>query len=366
MPTEDPAHLPTASPARPATPNRTGDRAYWTALPRGLRAAEVAATARRAEERGFAGVVAAQVYGPPWAPLGIAASATTDLRLASGIAMGLVRSPFETACAAIDLAAASGDRFTLGLGTAPPAWNGGFFGVAADKPVSRLGELIDIVRHVDAAALAGTAPGPWEGRFHRLAYEGFEPTWAPRTTALPIWVAALRERLCELAGAKADGLIGHPVWSVDFTLGPALDALARGAAAAGRDPAALDLQLWLTVSMDEDRAAAVQRAKGNVAFYGGIAEYRPFFAAHGFGAEAERLAEARRSQPVAACADLVPDEMAATFVVCGTRDDVESVLDRLWQRAGSMVVRPPSWGIDREEYTRRVQELDAVLLGPAG
>ena len=30
--------------------------------------------------------------------------------------------------------------------------------------------------------------------------------------------------------------------------------------------------------MNEDRQAAVERAKGNVAFYGGVAEYRSFFA----------------------------------------------------------------------------------------
>lgn len=337
-------------------------RAYWSSLPRGLTATEIAAAARSAEERGFRGVVAAQVYGPPWAPLAVAASATRTLRLASGIAMGLVRSPFETACAAIDLATMSGDRFTLGLGTAPPAWNGAYFGVASDRPVSRLREVIELVRHVDGAALAGRAPTPFRGRFHQLDFDSFEPTWAPRSAPLPIWVAALRERLCELAGASADGLIGHPVWSIDFATGPALAALARGAAAAGRDPDALHLQLWLTVSMDEDRAAAVRRAKGNVAFYGGIAQYRPFFAAHGFGAEADRLAEARRSQPVAACAELVPDEMASTFVVCGTRDDVESTLERLWRRANSMVVRPPSWGIERTEYLARVAELEAVLL----
>jgi alkanesulfonate monooxygenase SsuD/methylene tetrahydromethanopterin reductase-like flavin-dependent oxidoreductase (luciferase family) len=125
------------------------------------------------------------------------------------------------------------------------------------------------------------------------------------------------------------------------------------------------VQLWLTASVDADRAEAVRRAKGNMAFYGGIAQYRPFFAAHGFGDVVDRLAEARRSLPVASCVDLVPDEMARTFVVCGDADDVRAQLERLWARADSMVVRPPSWCVAPEDYAARLAALEDLLLGPA-
>jgi len=324
----------------------------------------VAEAARRAEGRGYAGVVAAQVYGPPWSALAVAAGATTTLQLASGIAMAFVRSPFETACAALDLDQLAGGRFTLGLGSAPQLWTERFYGEAYRPPIGRMREVVEIVRQVDTAVRAGEPLGPYAGRHYDLDFEGMEPTFAPRSRPLPIWLAALRERLCELAGERADGLIGHPVWSVDWTLGPALDALRRGAERAGRDPADVHVQLWLTASIDRDPAEAVRRARGNMAFYGGIAQYRPFFAAHGFADVVDRLAEARRSQPVASCVDLVPDEMARTFVLCGDRDEVLAQLERLWGRADSMVVRPPTWGVAPAEQAARAAELEDLLLGP--
>ena len=340
------------------------DRAYWTGLPRGADATTVAEAARRAEDRGYRGVVGTQVYGPPWAQLAVAASATTTLEVASGIVMAFVRSPFETACAALDLDHLARGRFTLGLGAAPKYWTERYCGAAYEPPIGRLAEVIEVVRHVADAARHRQAISPFPGRHYDLDFVGMEPTFAPRSAPLPIWVAALRERLCELAGSSADGLIGHPVWSTDWTFGPAMDALARGAAAAGRDPASVHLQLWVTASVDTDPAQAVRRARGNMAFYGGIDQYRPYFAAHGFGDVVDRLIEARRTKPVAECVDLVPEAMARTFVLCGDRDDVLGRLEKLWDRADSMVVRPPSWGVDPQRYAVLVAELETMLLGP--
>ncbi|MGD9751648.1 MAG: LLM class flavin-dependent oxidoreductase [Acidimicrobiia bacterium] len=350
------------------------ERSYWKTLPRSGTATQIAEAARRAEAEGFAGVIGTQVYGPPWAMLGVAASATTTLQVASGIVMGFVRSPFETACAALDLDALSEGRFTLGLGAAPQQWTERYFGMDYRPPIGRMREVVEVIRSVDRAAqVTGdgdgdgggdgpAAPAPYAGRHYDLSFESFVPTFVARQRPLPIWLAALRERLCELAGEVGDGLIGHPVWSVDWTLGPALDALARGAARAGRDPDAIHLQLWLTVSMDDDRRVAVDAAKGNVAFYGGIEQYRPFFVAHGFADVVDRLIEARRSLPLDECARLVPDEMARTFVVCGDRDEVAATLDRLWARANSMVVRPATWGVPPADVARRSAELDALLV----
>ncbi len=344
----------------------TRPRAYWTSLPRSGSATDIAEAAKRAEGRGYAGVVGTQVYGPPWAALGVAAAATTTLEVASGIVMGFVRSPFETACAALDLDALASGRFTLGLGAAPQQWTERYFGMDYHPPIGRMRELVGVIRHVEAAAISGaTSLEPFTGRHYDLSFPSFVPTAPRRDRPLPIWLAALRGKLCELAGECADGLIGHPVWSVDWTLGPAMEALAKGAARAGRNPDEVHLQLWLTVAMDDDPRRAVELAKGNVAFYGGIEQYRPFFDAHGFGEVADRLGEARRSLPLDECARLVPDEMARTFVICGDRDDVAATLERLWGRANSMVVRPPTWGVERGEAVRRAREVEELLLGAA-
>ncbi len=178
-----------------------------------------------------------------------------------------------------------------------------------------------------------------------------------------MFIASLRERLCELAGECADGFIGHSIWSRWWLVEKALPALHRGATAAGRDPSDLHVQLWLTASIDDDPVAAAKAARGNVAFYAAIPSYRSYFDAHGFGELFDELVEARRSLPLDQCVDLVPVEAARTFAVCGTPDEVADEIQRTALHADSMCVKPPMWGIDPADAARQALLLEHVLLG---
>jgi alkanesulfonate monooxygenase SsuD/methylene tetrahydromethanopterin reductase-like flavin-dependent oxidoreductase (luciferase family) len=89
------------------------DRKYWSVVAP-LPAPVLSMQAKMAEDAGLEGVFAPQVYGPPFIPLAAAAAVTQRMRLASGIALAFVRSPFETAMAAMDMDRVSNGRFTLG------------------------------------------------------------------------------------------------------------------------------------------------------------------------------------------------------------------------------------------------------------
>ena len=104
--------------------------------------------AKQAEARGIHGCFAPQVMGPPFLPLAVAAGVTERLQLASGIAIAAVRSPFETAMAAIDMDRISGGRFILGLGASVLAWSRGIFGAPEHKPLAHLRETVEAVRHI--------------------------------------------------------------------------------------------------------------------------------------------------------------------------------------------------------------------------
>jgi alkanesulfonate monooxygenase SsuD/methylene tetrahydromethanopterin reductase-like flavin-dependent oxidoreductase (luciferase family) len=146
--------------------------------------ADFPATVRALEERGLAGLAVPQVYGPPFVPVAVAATVTKRIQLATGIAIGLTRSPFETAMAALDLDHLSQGRFVLGLGTGPMHWTQGYYGMPYDKPVSRLREVVQILRHVEDGARAGTMK-PWQGDCYRLEFHGYEPTAPPYRERLP-------------------------------------------------------------------------------------------------------------------------------------------------------------------------------------
>jgi alkanesulfonate monooxygenase SsuD/methylene tetrahydromethanopterin reductase-like flavin-dependent oxidoreductase (luciferase family) len=322
-------------------------------LPPSRSAQKYAQLAREAEARGLEGVFSIQLASSPWVPLGALAASSSRLRLATGIALAFTRSPFETALAALDLDQLSEGRFTLGLGTGVGWMHDEHYGSAYARPAARMAEVVRIIKLV----LSGEArkAGRFDGEFFRLDFSRLALP-RPLRANLPVWVAALREPLVRVAGTHADGLIGHPSWSLRWAIeqvrGPYADALR----ASGRERSAVEVNLWLVVAPNSDARESVRDAKQHVAIYAAIAQYESYFAAHGFGAEARALAAGaavgRRD-----LAELVPDEMARTFVVCGTPGEVAKRLEPLHEIADSLCLQPPPVAGDaRRAYESRIAE----------
>jgi probable F420-dependent oxidoreductase len=298
------------------------------------------------------------VYGPPWIPLAAAAMATQRLLLASGIAIAAVRSPFETAMAALDLDRLSGGRFILGLGASVQSWTRGIFGAPEHRPLEHLRETVAAVRHVIAGAHRRLAP--FEGRYYRADFRELQPTAKPVREAIPIWIAALRGPAVRLAAEIADGVIGHPMWSLDWATQRIQPDLAAGLARAGRKREDVEVDLWLWCAPNPDEREAIEDSRATIAFYAGIAQYESFFAAHGFADVARRLqAEVRRGE-VLRHASAVPDEMVRCFVLVGKPERVREQVERAWTVADSLCLVPPAYALAPEKmlgYQARIAEL---------
>jgi len=338
-----------ASPAR--------QRRYWgfvNAQP----APVLALLARQAEAQGLTGVFAAQVYGPPFVPLAAAAMVTERIQLASGIAIAAARSPFETAMAAIDLDRISGGRFVLGLGASVLSWTRDVFGAPEHRPLAHLRETVAAVRHVIRGAHRGLEP--FEGTWYRAGFRELQPPAPPLRDEIPIWIAALRGPAVRLGAEIAQGVMGHPMWSIDWAVERIQPDLRAGLAKAGRRREDVDLNLWLWVAPNQDEAEAIEDSRATIAFYAGVAQYESFFEAHGFGAEARRLQEAVRSRQALAAGRLVPDEMVRAFVLCGSRDAVRARVERAWTVADSMCLVPPAYALSPEKllfYGKAIADL---------
>jgi alkanesulfonate monooxygenase SsuD/methylene tetrahydromethanopterin reductase-like flavin-dependent oxidoreductase (luciferase family) len=330
-----------------------GNRKYWSMLPPSRSAARTVQAAHDAEAAGLEGVFSIQLASNPWVPVAAVAASTSKVRLASGIALALARPPFETALAALDLDHLSEGRFTLGLGTSVRAVHDDHYGMPYERPVARLAEAVRIIRLVTSgeARRSGRFDGEfWQLDFSRLALA------KPFRPHLPIWVAALRTPLVRVAGELADGLVGHPSWSIDWALRQVNGAFAEAVTASGRTRADVEVNLWHVVAPNPDVAESVRDAKRHVASYAAIGQYQSYFAAHGFGAEAAKLAAAAQAGE-RNTVDLVPDEMARTFVVCGTAADVARQLEPLWDVADSLCLQPPPVpGDQRRAYDARIAE----------
>lgn len=324
----------------------TGSRRLWSVVTP-MPAPVLTALARQAEDAGFTGLFAPQVLGPPFVPLAAAAAVTEHILLASGIAIAAARSPFETAMAAIDLDRISGGRFVLGLGASVHAWSSGIFGAPPHKPVAHLRETVAAVRHIVRGAHRGLEP--FEGEWYRADFEQLQPTAAPLREEIPIWIAALRAPLVRLAAEVADGVMGHPMWSVEWAVERMQPEFLAALEQAGRSRRDVEVNLWFWAAPGTDRKAAIDDCRPTMAFYGGIAQYEPFFAAHGFADVARQLQQGVRAGDFQSVAHLVPDEMVETFVALGEPAEVRARLAPAFAFADSLCVVSPAYGLPPEK-----------------
>ena len=336
-------------------------RPYWgvvTPLPGPVLGMQV----KMYEDAGVEGLFAPQVYGPPFVPLAAAAALSTRVRLASGIALAFVRSPFETAMAAMDLDRISGGRFTLGLGCSVRAWSEGFFGMPYGKPLAHLREVVDIIRNVIQKAHTGELES-YDGQYHHHDFSELQPAQPPLRTDLPIWIAALRPPLVSLAAELADGVMGHPIWSPGWAKEQLPPALAKGLSRAGKQRSDVEVSLWPWVAISSDKKEAIQDAKPTLAFYAGIAQYEEYWAAHGFREEARRLQEGVQRGDYVGVADLIPDEMVETFVLCGTADEVRKRVEPLWEIADSLCPVPPAYAMPADKVMAYAGAIASTFYG---
>src|SRR5262245_20779002 len=128
--------------------------------------ARIGGIARQVQEAGFAGLWVTESAHNPYIPTALAAAAADRLTVGPNVAIAFPRSPMVTAQAAWDLAAQSGGRFILGLGTQVKAHLERRFSVPGDRPAARVREYILAMRAI-FEAFAGRAPLRFEGEFHQ-------------------------------------------------------------------------------------------------------------------------------------------------------------------------------------------------------
>jgi alkanesulfonate monooxygenase SsuD/methylene tetrahydromethanopterin reductase-like flavin-dependent oxidoreductase (luciferase family) len=316
---------------------------HWTMLSPFVPGPMLTVQAQQAESAGLGGVAAPEFYGNPMVPLSHCGAVTTRVKLLSAVTLALVHNPFTLAMSAMDIDRLSDGRFILGLGPSAREMVEGFHGIPGyDRPLARLREAIEVIRLLVAKSHTGELER-FDGRFHHHDWTIFQGNhFPPLRTEIPIWIAATQLGLVRLAGEVAEGLMSHPIWSVDWALREGEQALTQTLKSAGRERGAFHWQAAFFVAVTDDPAQAIQDAKPTVAFYAGAELYEPFFAAHGFQAEARACQAAMAQQDFAgAGVAAVTDEMAATFVIAGRPDECRHRLEPMWDVADSFLLVPP-------------------------
>ena len=306
--------------------------------------ADTVAAAQYAEEAGLDSVWTTE-FPDRSAVVSLAAIAlqTSRITLGTAIAYAFGRTPIVLAAEARDLDAVSAGRLILGLGTGTQRMQREWHGLDGEHPAPRMEELVPLLRRLLCLEQSGLEHS---GRFYNLAVRPTAPVEPPLRPDLPIYVAGVNVRMIEAAGTVADGLVGHPLFTPEYTRDVVRRALARGAQKAGRaEPP--PIAGYVTCVVDPDRETARALARGVVAFNSTVSTYRPVLAHHGFDAQANAVRAAWEQRDFGGMASAVTDEMLDAIALAGTPDEVREQFEQ--RRAGVFertLLWSPTGGLD--------------------
>jgi probable F420-dependent oxidoreductase len=243
----------------------------------GISLAEHEPVFREAEALGYTDFWSAESDVDPWIVLALGAAWTTRATLGTAIVGAFTRGPAIIATGAAAMGEAAPGRFVLGVGSGSNVtverWNGGRFA----RPLTRVTETVKAVRQ----ALDGEAMSV-DGE--TLKVGGFK-LGRPVPGRVPIYVAALQERMVRQAVRVADGVITNWLSADDVTT---VAAVVRDEARkVGKDPETYPIICRISVCPTTDpRARDLFRRA--VTAYLNVPVYRRF---HQWLGRGEALAE---------------------------------------------------------------------------
>jgi probable F420-dependent oxidoreductase len=263
---------------------------------------------RQAERAGYTDLWSLEVDGTDaFTPLALAAAWTERLRLGTAIAGTFTRGPMTLAMTAAAMAEAAPGRFVLGLGTSSNTIAEDWNGIAFARPYTRTRDVFRAVR----TALGGQRVSV-ETETTRVAnFRLTRPVPAP----VPIFLAALRERMLRLAGEEADGVLIN--WLGPDDVPTVLREVRRGAERAGRDPDAVEVACRIFVCVSEDVEAARQIARRYVAAYLTVPVYADFHRWLGRGEALRPMQDAWAAGDRRGATAAIPDEVVDAVFVAG-------------------------------------------------
>ena len=220
--------------------------------------------AKRAETEGFASLWMANIFGlDAISTLALIGRETKTLKLGTAVTPTYPRHPTALAQQALTTAAASNNRFNLGIGLSHQVVIENMFGFSYDKPAKHMREYLSVL-----LPLLDGQTAQFSGDLYNV--NGVKIS-VPGDPKVPTLVAALGPVMLKLAGEMADGTI---TWmtgekTLETHIIPKINA---GADAAGRPTPSIVAGFPILITRDAE--AARSRIDQTLAIYGQLPSYR--------------------------------------------------------------------------------------------
>ena len=338
-------------------------RVYSMVRPRQLD--EFPAAAQRAEALGFDGITLLELTVPPTLSAVACAMSTTNLHILTGVFVAFPRSPMSTAYDAWSIQALSKGRFQLGLGSQIKSHLKRRWSTEVLPVIPRMREYIESMRAIWDCWQNGT----------RLNYEGEHynfnlmiPYYDPgpiEQPDLPVYLAAINKRMCQLTGALADGhLPGDPV-TYKWYCESMLPNLELGAQSAGRTLNDIELGSHGFIgcaNTDEGLERVIKGLRERIALYASTPDYKKMLDMHGWGDKLSTFIEMARAGQWTEMGHHVTDEMLDQYAIVGKPDEVVKKIGERFGNLASRIQLDDEWfdGLSDQDIRNLVNAIRAI------
>ena len=279
-----------------------------------------------AEQKGFEAVWQAdsRLVREATVPMAAFAASTDTIKVGSGVLDMWTRNPARLAATFSTLDDLAPGRILCGLG----AWwdpLASKVGVDRRRPLGAMREVVTVVR-----ALLADENVTFDGDYVHLEDVELDYVHQPRRPKdVPIYIGATGMKMMALTGEIADGVVLNYLVSPDYNR-RAMDALAEGAARAGRTVDDLDRPQLVVCSLADDRAEALDAARLLVTQY--LGQQPHIMAASGVPDSLLDQVNAVLTWPatmeqVEAASKLVPDDIVQMLCAAGTAEECRAKVD---------------------------------------
>ena len=237
--------------------------------------------------------------------LSMVSQKATSPKIGSSIINIYSRSPALIAMGAATVDTISNSRLILGLGTSSTKIVEDFHGYQFENPISRMREYVKIIRLILSRKQVS-----YNGNFFKL--KNFSLLIKPPRDSIPIYLAAVNEKMVQLSWEIADGVIFY-LRSIS-ELKKTIQKM--------QEKKEIDVACQIITCVSHDSQKAIDRAKQTLAFYISIGKiYREFLAKNGFQKETEEIFQEFKSTGFKVIHELVPDSMLDSLTICGTPEE---------------------------------------------
>jgi alkanesulfonate monooxygenase SsuD/methylene tetrahydromethanopterin reductase-like flavin-dependent oxidoreductase (luciferase family) len=206
----------------------------------------------------------------------------------------------------------SNGRLILGLGTSSVPIVEDFHGEKFETPVQRMREYVEIIR------LSLTKKQiNYSGKIFDL--KNFTLLIEPQRQSIPIYLAAINQKMVNLCWEIADGVI--------FYLRP-IDEMKKTISKM-QSQRNIDVACQIITCISNDSEEAIQRAKKTVAFYVSVGKiYREFLAKNGFKNETDNIFEEFKKSGFKSNHEYVTDSMLNSLCISGSPEEAKIQLEK--------------------------------------